>query len=114
MQMPAINVTIPIHVHPVDTPPDGRAGTFTHPHPLVRVKLGDQVRFQFTPAAPGWAFAVIFPGFSPLNNAAPITDANAGPFNAQSAGDYHYQVRVTDPGGNSWTIANCPELGVDL
>ena len=110
--MPAINVTIPIHVHIADTPPDGRAGTFTKPHPVVRVNLGDQVTFQFAPAAPGYAFAVIFPGFSPLNNAAPITNANAGPFTAQSQGGYHYQVRVTDPTGTIWTIANCPELDV--
>ena len=107
-------ITIPIHVHIVDTPPDGRAGTFTRPHPLVRVTVGDQVGFRFDPAAPaGYTFAVIFPGLSPLDNAAPITNANAGPFGAQFRGNYHYQVRVTDTNTrNSWTIANCPELDV--
>ena len=110
--MAAINVDIPIHVHTNDNPPDGRAGTFTKPHPLVKVKLGDHITFKFEGPAQGYTFAVIFPGFSPLNNANPITDANPGPFDAQAQGGYHYQVRVTDPAGNIWTIANCPELDV--
>jgi|SRR5579864_8911916 len=112
--MPAINVNIPIHVHAADTPPDGRAGTFTKPHPLVRVKIGDHVRFQFTPAAPGWTFEITFSAFSPLDNLAPITDLNPGPFTANLAGSFHYLIAATDPGGNRFVIANCPELSVDV
>ena len=89
-------------------------GTFLGPPPLVRLKKGvDTATFRVTPN--NFTFQIVFLGFSPLDNADPITDRNPGPFNARFSGDYHYLARVTDPAsGNSWTIVNCPEIGVDV
>ena len=105
------NTDITIHILP-NGGPEGGPGTFVGPPPLVRVKKNqDTVTFKVTPA--NFTFDVIFSGFSPLDNANPISDRYAGPFNAKVLGQFHYQVQVTDPGsGERWVIANCPELDV--
>jgi len=108
------NITIQIHVLPADAA-QGRGGTFLGPPPLVRISRGggDTVTFSVTPAT--YTFQVVFAGFSPLNNAAAITDANPGPFYPIVTGQFHYQVSVTNPANqNRWLLANCPEIGVDL
>jgi plastocyanin len=100
---------IPVHVNHADDP-NGRIGTFTGPGALVRVKAGDTVQWQITPATD--QFTVSFPGFWPFQEpAGPIT-RTTGPLTAKNIGSYHYQISVSD-GTNTWTISNCPEIVVE-
>jgi len=118
--MPAM--TIPIHVHTVDNPPDGRAGTFTMPHPLVRVKVNvDTVQWVYA-GPPVTSFTVRFipnPPLptSPFPGIAAITWTAPGPplppLTPTVTGNFHYSVEVV-VGGIHWKIPDCPEIGVDL
>jgi hypothetical protein len=113
-------MVIPIHVHVVDTPPDGRAGTFIRPHALVRVKVNTDT-VQWVCAGPFDSFTVKFKPNNPPLPTSPFPGitaitSTAGPTPALTPtvpGNFHYTVNVT-VSGITWSIDGCPEIGVDL
>ena len=112
-------MVIPIHVHVVDTPPDGRAGTFTRPHALVRVKVNtDTVQWMYAGNFDSFTVQFVpnpspptlpFPGISKVSSTAGPTPA----LTPTVPGNFHYTVEVII-GGVHWSIDGCPEIGVDL
>jgi hypothetical protein len=107
-----VPLPIEIHVHTADQPNGEKEGTFTLPHPLVKVYPGQMVEWKLTGHPNNSTFIVQFIGLSPIPGVPTITQAT-GALAASASGDYHYQVQVTDGGnGKTYSILSSPELGV--
>jgi plastocyanin len=91
----------------------GKAGTFTHPPPKVKLDVGDTVTWD--PGANGTlpnAFQVRFQGFrSPFQSGDTDISNNNNYQTVANPGVYHYSVKVTI-GGVPFTIEGCPEFDV--
>jgi hypothetical protein len=102
---------INIHVHENDQANGEKQGTFTEPHPKVKLNPNTAVNFNLLNA--GATFAVRFTGFkSPFTSGElDISDGGNRTIDPAASGVYHYAVKVTK-GGNVYTISNCPEFEV--
>jgi len=103
---------IQIHAHTADQGNGEKEGTFTLPHPLIKVYRDQMVQWELTGHPNTFTFVVQFTGLSPFPGVYKI-DQNTGPLMASASGHYHYQIQVTDSGtGKTYSISNCPEFDV--
>lgn len=101
-----------IHIHVLETHQSNgeRAGSFTEPHPKVRVAWDDSVNWRVL--NPSYSsFEVMFAGgLAPFTNSNPsITSETDVRTVAQLTGVFHYSVRLTI-GATTYFIQDCPEL----